>query len=267
MRNTCTSVVESLEARRFLTVSGLTASFDSATGILAITGTESANVVNIDLAGNLNGTAKVTVKSGVQKAMVFNAVKIVTADLLGGNDRVAVSGTVSADSYIPVIVHLGNGADLGVINKFNGVVDMSGDAGNDVLTAATAVQNGELAGTRILHGGLNNDSLIGSASVDNLLGDDGNDTVFGGDGNDILNGGRGTNWLYGQGGDDTFVENSQTGLFAVPPGDDNGAGGTDYIFGGCGPDTLVQVYNSSLGTPVFGATTFSVEAITLVDIG
>jgi Ca2+-binding RTX toxin-like protein len=59
-------------------------------------------------------------------------------------------------------------------------------------------------GVDTIRGGAGNDTIYGLGGNDRLYGEDGNDTLYGGDGNDILYGGAGYDLLYGGAGADTF---------------------------------------------------------------
>jgi len=105
------------------------------------------------------------------------------------------------------------------------------------------------AGTHIILGTSNNNTLTGTAGSDCILGRGGQDTINGGGGNDYISGGDGDDILSGQDGNDTiFGGSGQDRLFGgigqdtLYGGDGtdtvNGDDGNDKLFGGEGQDTL-----------------------------
>ena len=118
---------------------------------------------------------------------------------------------------------------------------MSGDAGNDDLTAiAQAVADDGALAENVLRGGDGDDRLYGEASAPTgFLDPDGyvaRNRVFGGTGADNLFGaiaeGTGANWLFGGADDD---------VISVSGGEDNrlrGGEGADQLVGGAGSDRI-----------------------------
>lgn len=131
-------------------------------------------------------------------------------------------------------------------------------------------------GTNELHGGDDNDLLIGDKGNDTLYGETGDDYLYGGKGNDVLLGGEGSDNLKGEDGNDILIagettlpieqvknltinssidvtefETSESGQNTLNGGADNdiligdkgndtlyGDGGNDIIYGGKGNDTI-----------------------------
>ena len=96
------------------------------------------------------------------------------------------------------------------------------------------------AGTNVIVGTSNNDTLNGTANADCILGrggqdiingNGGNDFISGGDGDDTISGGDGNDVIYGGSGQDTI--NGNAGNDTLYGGD-----GDDHLFGGIGNDTL-----------------------------
>jgi len=105
------------------------------------------------------------------------------------------------------------------------------------------------AGSHVIIGTSNNDTLTGTAGVDCILGlggqdtinglggsdiisgGDGDDVIHGGDGDDLISGGSGQDQVFGDAGNDTLYGGD---------GDDHvdGGDGNDILFGGQGQDTL-----------------------------
>ena len=97
------------------------------------------------------------------------------------------------------------------------------------------------AGTNIILGTSNNDTLNGTAGSDCILGrgaqdtingNGGNDFISGGDGDDVITGGAGNDLIFGGSGQDNI--NGNTGNDVISGGD-----GDDEVFGGDGDDTLL----------------------------
>jgi Ca2+-binding RTX toxin-like protein len=106
------------------------------------------------------------------------------------------------------------------------------------------------AGTHVIVGTSNNDTLTGTAGADCILGlggqdtinglggndiisgGDGDDIIHGGDGDDLISGGTGQDQIFGEAGNDTLYGDD---------GDDHvdGGDGNDVLFGGQGQDTLI----------------------------
>ena len=98
----------------------------------------------------------------------------------------------------------------------NGVGDLVGLAGNDVLvgTGADNVIFGN-DGDDLLEGGAGNDTLDGGAGSDTLNGGAGDDTLVGGDGDDLFIGGAGVDHHTGGTGSDTIDYTAADGRVAV----------------------------------------------------
>ncbi|MEV6022902.1 calcium-binding protein [Streptomyces sp. NPDC052036] len=145
-----------------------------------------------------------------------------------GNDTVTVHNNTGQAYYLNEI-SLGSGNDR---LTDTGTVDgsfVSGDAGNDTITAgvASVVFAGDGNDTvhstgDIVDAGKGDDVIHGGAGDQNLSGGDGNDTLYGGTGNDLLYGGKGNDVLYGNSGVDQLYGNS----------------GNDRLYGGTGKDIL-----------------------------
>lgn len=103
---------------------------------------------------------------------------------------------------------------------------LSGGAGNNTIDAR------EYNGVANLYGSGGDDVLIASRGPSNLFGDDGNDQLFGGQMNDTLRGGRGDDMLLGSYGDDTLY--GDDGLDVL-----SGDYGTDRLYGGNGDDLVI----------------------------
>lgn len=168
-------VVEEME-RRVL----LTCTFDAGTGQLIVTGTTSADTIEVSEDANqvINVTGAGTCP-GYSESQLFSIEILADA----GNDAVTIDTGVS--QFIQVTIFGGDGADT--LTGGDGLDSINGDAGADSLM-----------------GGLNNDTLNGGDDADTLLGQAGNDSLDGGAGNDSLDGGSNDDTLVGGIGADTL---------------------------------------------------------------
>lgn len=177
-------------------VPAVSASFNAATGVLAVVGDANANTIAFsrDAAGRI----------------LIN----------GGN--IAIAGgpaTVATTTIIKVNGAAGN--DTIVLNEAKGAlpkVHFNGGAGNDTLTGG--------AGADLLFGQSGNDILSGRGAADVLLGGGGNDTLTGGDGDDQSHGQSGNDRMVWNPGDDTDLNEGGDGVDTVEV---NGASGAEQF--------------------------------------
>jgi Ca2+-binding RTX toxin-like protein len=116
------------------------------------------------------------------------------------------------------------------------------------------------AGTTIIRGTSNNDTLngtsgrdciLGLGGQDQIIGGGGDDLISGGDGNDVIDGGSGNDQIFGGPGQDTLT--GGVGNDAITGGD-----GDDTLRGGDGDDTLRgnlgqdQLYGDNNNDQLFG---------------
>ena len=96
------------------------------------------------------------------------------------------------------------------------------------------------AGTNIIVGTSNNDTLNGTNNADCILGRGGQDTINGNGGNDFISGGDGDDTLNGGDGNDVVFGGTGQDTLNGGNGNDslNGGDGDDHLFGGPGNDTL-----------------------------
>ena len=109
----------------------------------------------------------------------------------GGLTSVGLAGFLSVISNLST-----NTAE---ISQLNAVRVMTGDAGNDTITALNDMNHrlfGQ-AGSDTLKGSFGNDTLDGGIGNDKLLGGFGNDSLDGGDNTDSLDGGAGADTMAG----------------------------------------------------------------------
>jgi Ca2+-binding RTX toxin-like protein len=105
------------------------------------------------------------------------------------------------------------------------------------------------AGTHVIVGTSNNDTLNGTSGADCILGlgaqdtingNGGDDVISGGDGNDTINGGDGNDRIYGGTGQDTLNGGNGNDVIDGGDGDDivHGNANNDTLYGGQGQDQL-----------------------------
>jgi len=136
-----------------------------------LSGTD-VNVVEIDLAGTLNGTAG------------DGAADTVTAIGTSGDDVAIVVGDAGGVTVQGLAARIEISHSEGALDR----LVISGGAGDDVVDAS-GLSPGAIGLT--IEGGEGNDVLIGSAGDDILRGGPGDDVLIGGGGNDIIDGGDG----------------------------------------------------------------------------
>jgi len=116
------------------------------------------------------------------------------------------------------------------------------------------------AGTNIIRGTSNNDTLTGTSGRDCILGFGGQDTInggggddfiSGGDGNDTIDGGAGNDQIFGGPGQDTVTGGVGNDAITGGDGDDilRGGDGDDTLRGGLGQD---QLYGENDNDQLFG---------------
>jgi Ca2+-binding RTX toxin-like protein len=211
---TSSSRIESLEARRLLSVSL------SASGVLTITGTDGDDSIRVGYADS----GKVAIFSRLlpEADQFFDAslIKKVIIRALGGNDDIGVDETQALFDK-PIHVNCGAGNDT-----FRGGLEddrVLAGPGNDFVEA--------FGGKNHIEGGAGNDDLRGGDDKDKIIAGPGNDNLVGFGGNDLLRGGAGNDTLLGFDGND---------LIFCGPGNDQAFGGghNDTMFGGAGNDSL-----------------------------
>jgi hypothetical protein len=196
----------------------LSATFDVGSGVLTITGTESADVITLKSVRQngsvVNGGVRVRGVSleGGPSNGVFQNVTSVVISSLGGNDKVVIGPGLRAVSggLLAVTVDAGAGKDTVV-----------GGEGDDTIIGGDGNDN--------LRGGKGNDDIDGGGDNDRCSGDDGDDTVLGSGGVDDLRGGLGNDSIYGGTGKDRL-------LGGVGDDDLDGGADDDRLIGGAGND-------------------------------
>ena len=126
---------------------------------------------------------------------------------------------------VGIFAYGGEGNDV-IVVQGDIKVYAEGGSGDDIIVVDGSTKTAEL------HGGLGNDTLVGSGGDDRIWGDAGDDLIHGRDGVD---------WLFG---DTAMISNGPTGSMRVTASDEDGndivwgGGDDDVIFGGGGNDIL-----------------------------
>jgi Ca2+-binding RTX toxin-like protein len=259
---------------------------------LSILGTTGANTLDVIY----NGTSITQFEGGT-----ITNIEAVTADLLGGSDRLSYAGTTAA-----VTVNLAAGTASGfasianienatggssndtftgndAVNRFTGgagddtyflgtgdiVTESAGGGIDQVFTTASTftlsanVENLTYtgAGNFTGNGSAVNNVITGGTGVDLLRGNGGADTLIGGEGGDSLQGGAGDDILTGGAGNDTL---------------NGGAGNDMFVFGpGFGDDVITGGFdaNAASGQDLLDIAALSITAanfndhVTITDLG
>jgi Ca2+-binding RTX toxin-like protein len=128
----------------------------------------------------------------------------------------------------------------GVAQPLNGIKDLIGGSGNDLLVAAP--QGGTIegragadaliggAGADTMMGGVGNDFVLGGAGRGYLRGDEGDDYIMGGADFDDINGNMGADTCISGGGDDWVVGGKDNDSLS-------GSAGANLAYGNLGNDT------------------------------
>jgi Ca2+-binding RTX toxin-like protein len=179
---------EPLEGRRLLS-----ASLNSTTGLLTITGTDGRDRITVTRgnAGRLivtetsyTAATKTTPATVDTHRTIFRPlqVKSILVNARGGNDFVDVSGNHERPIFfLPSTVNGGGGNDT--IYGGQGKDVLNGDAGNDNIWG--------LGSNDLINGGDGTDKLVGGLGADSLNGGAGNDLLDArdGSGHDTIDGG------------------------------------------------------------------------------
>lgn len=216
---------------------------DGAGGENAILGTDEANSLDFS-ATVLTNIQRIDAKDGDDTVRGDNGANVIVGgkgdDLLHGNagdDLFLVSGTdQGADK-----VYGGDGFD-----------EIRGGIGDDIFTLkihgndipfgyATVERIDGAAGFNIINGDAANNILdlrgVELIGINEIHGGAGDDTVRGNDDPNVISGGEGNDLLYGEGGDDIFLADSNSGVDRYTGGE-----GNDRIMLTEGDDVLTFTY-------------------------
>jgi Ca2+-binding RTX toxin-like protein len=174
----------------------ITAVFSPPAGVLTITGGNLGNTITVsrDGAGALRVNGGAVVITGGTPT-VANTARI---DIFGreGDDQITLDESLGA---LPA-------------------ARLFGEGGNDILTGGS--------GADVIDGGIGNDTLLGKGGMDSLTGGDGNDTLTGGDADDQVAGGNDSDRLIWNPGDDTDLNEGDSGTDTIEV---NGGGGAEVF--------------------------------------
>ena len=157
-------MIENLEHRTLFAATAFVSG-----GNLLITGTNANDAIHVNQGGAF---LKVTL-NGVTKTFLKTAVNQITANLLAGDDKFTMDGSV----YKRATVYAGLGNDF--VSTGSGNDSFFGQDGNDTLLANDGwdyLNGGN--GNDSLNGGYEDDTLIGGAGRDKLEGWSGVDHIF-----------------------------------------------------------------------------------------
>ena len=258
----------SLESRDLL--AGIT--FDAATGVVLIGGTNGNDVAEVTQNGGL-----VTVTQNGFGARQFSASEVANFQFVGlfGDDFFRNSTSISAFAFGGPgnDTLIGGGGNDRLVGN-HGADQIFGNGGDDSLVAGVGddrVEGGNgddrllgVAGKNLLQGGAGDDFIFGGLDADRIFGEagndligawsgddqvsggDGSDQVFGGDGDDVLFGDGGDDFIFGQNGNDSLVGNAGSDLLNGNNGDDviSSQFGDDWVIGGAGFDRSNHSGNS-----------------------
>ena len=245
-----------------VTGTAIVASYDAATGILTLSGTDTVanyeqvlrtlqysnsettpdstdRIIEVTITSDqaINNMSAVAVST-----VAFDIPENNTIDGTPGDD--IINGTPGDDIITGLVGNdtingnagndlISGGASNDIINGDEGDDRVDGNAGDDTINGGEGDDqlNGG-SGNDVLFGDEGDDKMIGSQGDDSLFGGEGDDRINGGNGRDILQGDSGNDWIYGKAGDDI--------LMGVDPGAVTpGRGEEDALFGGLGADRFV----------------------------
>ena len=188
--------VECLEIRALLsaTLSG---------GVLEVTGTEGADIIQLNLADE--ETIAVGLVGSPGMAFSRNEVSVVVVRGLGGDDWLLVADGSAEDGEpafdVPLVLDGGPGDDLLSRGpRATTPATFIGGPGDDTINASGG------GGANVVSGGPGDDTITGGPGPDVVFGDAGDDMIIGGDGDDILVGGPGQDEIDGGLGSNVILE-------------------------------------------------------------
>src|SRR3954452_2866083 len=151
------SFIQPLEGRQLLSTTLVA-------GLLTVTGTNSADIIQLDLSGSY----VIVTEGRTSRRFTSASITRISINTLAGSDFISL-GRVSA----PATIFGGDGND-----------SIAGGAGSDSIDGGNGNDGIEgRDGNDTLTGGANNDTLRGNNGDDNLDGGAGNDTLLAGAGN------------------------------------------------------------------------------------
>ncbi|MCB1489988.1 MAG: hypothetical protein KDJ88_21335 [Bauldia sp.] len=264
-------IVDGLDAADLLEVSlpdgsSIIASYDSATGILTLSGLGTTAEYQAALRSLTFETQSDTPSEALRH------IEIVVFDErgeAGASGKVATTVAVETGPSEPEVVTGGTDDTDDSVVGGNAADTLFGQGGDDILVGkkgADALYGG--AGDDTLRGGRGDDVLFGSDGNDLLHGGRGRDYLDGGSGDDILRGGRGKDHLDGGAGDDVLRGGRGDDTLIGGPGDDilkGGKGKDTFVFTGLSDSDTILDYEIGVDGIVFEDVTLDGEAIASLD--
>lgn len=188
---------------------------------------------------------------------VLNCPVSVNVNCVNANGATASFATSASDNCgsagTPVCAPpSGSNFPLGTSTDVCTSTDGSGNVGSCSFNVTVALADNPVccpAGTTVILGNSNNntltgtngsDCILGRGAQDTINGNGGNDFISGGDGDDIINCGLGNDLAFGGTGQDSMVGGGGNDVMSGGDGDDtcNGGDGDDTLLGGQGQDRL-----------------------------
>jgi Ca2+-binding RTX toxin-like protein len=226
--------------------------------VLLVTGTFQNDSITIQPRTTAGTQIRVKINDHTVGVFDSSSVQRIIAYGLGGNDRIAISGSLSQPATL--FGNAGNdtlvaGSGNAEISGGDGNDRIFGGAGNDTLCGD--------AGNDVISGGAGNDTLFGEAGNDVLSGGAGDDLLLGGAGNDRLDGGTGNDRLYGQAGNDKLIGGTGNNILVGGDGSDSifARSGLNILIGGNGADKIVG--NSGDDILIAGSTSYDENDVAL----
>lgn len=233
---------ERLESRELLS-----ASFDSLTGALILTGSNSSDRITVYADGD--GRVRVRGVTGVSNGTLFQGVRSIEIDAGKGNDCIHVENLNDPDGdAIDVVVLGGAGNDTILTGDGDDFIDggdgknwIASGAGDDEIITGTGhdfIDGG--SGDDIIDSGLGHDKIFGGSGSDFIDAGDGNNIIDGGSGSDIIIAGLNNDLIFGGSGDDSIDAGEGTNKLDGGSDDDTliAGSGKDTILGGEGDDVI-----------------------------
>lgn len=222
----CRIEFEALAARHLL--AGIT--FDSATGIVTVDGSNSADSVLVT-----QNASSVTIALTNVQTQTFPTVDLSKIRFYGrgGDDWFRNNSSVPVQAYGQAGLDTLIGGSANDILRGGGEADrLYGQAGNDSLIGD--------AGDDVSFGGSGHDRADSGAGNDRITGEDGDDKIFAGEGDDYVDAGNGNDQVYTWWGNDYVLGGAGDDLISGHDGNDNlnGQSGIDQIYGNEGDDRL-----------------------------
>ena len=182
------------------------------------------------------------------------SVNVLCTNASGAVATFTTSATDNCGSVGPVacVPPSGSNFPLGTTLDNCSASDGRGNTGTCSFNVTVALGDNPVccpAGTNVILGTSNNDTLnggggsdciLGRGAQDTINGNGGNDFISGGDGDDIINGGTGNDMIFAGSGQDQVNGNAGNDLMSGGDGDDQvrGGDGNDTCLGGQGQDRL-----------------------------